>query len=84
MPNRQDPHCKRQSRHLLQGSHPHGTYSVKPSFRVERQACAEPGRSADWLDHRAHVFADLAPTGNRGRKYTCCMYKNKPEITKRI
>jgi hypothetical protein len=34
----------------------HGIYSVTPVLpRVERQA--------DWLDHRAHVFADLAPDG---------------------
>jgi len=63
----------------------HGIYSVTPVLRrVERQACAEPGRSAGCLAHRARVFADLATAGNRGRKYTCCMYKNKPEITKRI
>src|SRR2546428_4667448 len=59
----------------------HGIYSVAPVLpRIERQACAEPGRSADWLDHRARVFADLAPAGNRGRKYTCCMYKISPKL----
>ena len=38
----------------------HGIYSVPPVLpRIERQACAEPSRSADWLDHRARVYAAL-------------------------
>ena len=59
----------------------HGIYSVAPVLpRIERQACAEPGRSADWLDYRARVFADLAPVGNRAENIHAVCIKISPKL----
>src|SRR3989442_13416020 len=81
MPNQTGPRTAKDKALTRYNAATHGIYSVTPVLpRVERQACAEPGRSAGWLEHRARVFADLAPAGNRGRKYTCCMYKKRPKL----
>ena len=60
MPNQTGPRTAKDKALTRYNAATHGIYSVTPVLpRVERQACAEPGRSADWLAHRAGVFADL-------------------------
>ena len=78
MPNQTGPRTAKDKALTRYNAATHGIYSVTPVLpRVERQACAEPGRSADWLAHRAGVFADLKPRRLPAAvKYTCCMYKN--------
>src|SRR5439155_2478743 len=72
---------RRQSRHTATTTPPTAPTPSHPSLpRVARQACAEPGRSADWLDHRARVFADLAPVGHRAENIHAVCIKISPKL----